>query len=144
MKPEDFPEIDATHARTLIEALNAEAFHVWLGLRFEEVRLGYARLRLTHRPQLEQAGGVVHGGAIASAVDAVVTGAILSLLPERPRRLATIDLHVHYLDAVTGEDIVAESRVRRRGKSIVFVEVDARTPAGRELAHGEASWSLKY
>ncbi|MND06769.1 hypothetical protein D3C83_283430 [compost metagenome] len=64
------------------------------------------------------------------------------MLPGRPKRLATIDLHVHYLDAVSGEDVIAESRVRRRGKSIIFAEVEARTPDGRELAHGECSWKI--
>jgi len=49
---------------------------------------------------------------------------------------------VHYLDVVVDEDVVAEARVRRQGKSIVFVEIDARTSAGREVAHGEVSCKL--
>jgi acyl-CoA thioesterase len=113
-----------------------------MGLRFEEIRLGYARVRLPNRPELLQGGGVVHGGAIASAIDSVVIGAVFSLFAERPRRLATIDLYVHFLDAVVDEDVIAEARVRRRGKSIVFVEIDALTSAGREVAHGEVSCRL--
>jgi acyl-coenzyme A thioesterase PaaI-like protein len=46
---------------------------------------------------------------------------------------------VHFLDAVSDEDVVAEARVRRRGKAVVFVEIDARTAAGREIAHGEVA-----
>jgi uncharacterized protein (TIGR00369 family) len=89
-----------------------------------------------------QGGGVMHGGAIASTIDSVVIGAVFSLFPERPRRVATIDLHVHFLDVVVDEDVVAEARVRRQGKSIVFVEIDARTSAGRDVAHGEVSCKL--
>ena len=143
MNAEDFPPIDPEHARSMLSALNAEAFHRWLGLCFEELRLGYARLRIAHRLELEQDGGVVHGGVIASALDAVAFGAIRSMLSERPSRAATIDLHVQFLDAVTGEDVIAEARVRRQGKSIVFVEADARTDSGRALAHGEASWVVR-
>ncbi len=113
-----------------------------MGLRFEEIRRGYARVRLPHRPELLQGGGVVHGGAIASLIDSVVIGAVFSLFPERPRRVATIDLHVHFLDVVVDEDVIAEARVRRQGKSIVFVEIDALTHAGREVAHGEVSCRL--
>jgi len=122
-----------------VKTLNGEAFLRWMGLRFEQVRFGYARLRLPHRRRLNQGDGVLHGGAIASAIDTVVIGAILSTMSKRPRRLATIDLHVHYLDAVADEDIVTEARVRRRGKTVAFVEVDARTDSGREVAHGEVS-----
>jgi uncharacterized protein (TIGR00369 family) len=144
LTPEDFPPIDPGRSREIADALNDEAFTRWLGLRFDEIREGYARLTLPHRPEIDQGGGVVHGGAIASALDNVVLGAILSMLPERPRRAATIDLHVHFMDAVAGEDVIAEARIRRRGKSIVFAEADARTPSGRGIAHAETSWSLKY
>jgi uncharacterized protein (TIGR00369 family) len=143
MKPEEFPSIDATRARAIVNRLNAEAFHLWLGLSFEEIRLGYARLRLAHRAELEQAGGIIHGGAIASALDTVVLGAILSMFEERPHRAATIDLHVHFIESVSGEDVIAEARLRRLGKSITFAEAEARTEGGRVLAHAEASWALK-
>jgi uncharacterized protein (TIGR00369 family) len=139
MDPAGFEPIDPEHARAIAAALDGEAFSRWMGLRFEEIRSGYARLRLPDRPELRQGGGIVHGGAIASLIDTVVIGAVLSTMPVRPRRLVTIDLHVHYLDAVSDEDMVAEARVRRRGKSLVFLEVDVRTDAGREIAHGEVS-----
>jgi uncharacterized protein (TIGR00369 family) len=113
-----------------------------MGLRFEEVRRGYARVRLPYRPELLQGGGVLHGGAIATLLDSAVIGAVFSLFSQRPRRVATIDLHVHYLEVVADEDVVAEARVRRQGKSIVFAEIDAQTSAGREVAHGEVSCKL--
>lgn len=143
MNPSGFEPIDEARARAIAESLNAEAFVHWLGLRFEEVRNGYARLRLPFRSELRQGGGVVHGGAVASAIDTVVVGAVLSTLDARPSRLATIDLHVHYLEAVEDGDVVAEARVRRKGKSIVFVEVEANTTDGREIAHGEVSCLLR-
>jgi acyl-CoA thioesterase len=139
VNPASFEPIPPDHEREIVDSLNDEAFHRWMGIRFEEIRSGYARLRLRYQRQLNQGDGVVHGGAIATAVDTVVIGAILSTLRERPRRLATIDLHVQYLDRVADEDIIAEARVRRRGKTVVFVEVDARSANGREVAHGEVS-----
>jgi uncharacterized protein (TIGR00369 family) len=142
LRPDDFSPIDGAQARAIADSLNDEAFTRWLGLRFDEIRDGYARLTLAYRPEIEQGGGVVHGGAIASALDNVVLGAILSTLPERPRRAATIDLHVHFIDAVAREDVIAEARIRRRGKSIVFAEADARTPSGRVVAHAEACWRV--
>ena len=40
-----------------------EFFPGLLGLRVEEVRIDYCRMRLGFRPALEQPAGVVHGGA---------------------------------------------------------------------------------
>ena len=132
----------AERAGEISDVLEAEAFQRWMGLHFEEIRRGYARARLAYRPEFLQGGGVVHGGAIATVIDSAVVGAVFSLFPERPRRVATIDLHVHFLDLVVDEDVVAEARVRRQGKSIVFVEIDAQTSAGREVTHGEVSCKL--
>ena len=70
-------------------------------------------------------------------------GAVLSTLDARPSLLATIDLHVHYLEAVHESDMVAQARVRQKGKSVVFVEVEVNTTDGREVAHGEVSLLLR-
>lgn len=125
-----------------MKSIDDEAVVRWLGFAFEEIRLDYARLRLAWRDHLVQGGGVLHGGLVAALIDTVVIGAILSPFEERPKRLATIDMHVQFLDAVVGEDVVAEARVRRRGRSIVFLEVEVRTAAGREVAHGELCYRI--
>ncbi len=144
MNPDHFAPIAPERAREIADSLGGEAFVRWLGLRFEEIRSGYARARLGHRGELLQADGVIAGGAIASAIDTVVIGAILSSVPSRPRRMATIDLQVHFIDAIAAEDLITEARVRRQGKTLVFVEVDARTDGGREIAHGEACCRVSF
>ena len=41
-----------------------------VGLFVEEIRIGYCRMALPFRDELEQPMGVVHGGAIATLIDA--------------------------------------------------------------------------
>ncbi len=142
MNAADFEEIPAARRERWIGMIEGEAFVAFLGLRFEDVRLDYARARMPFRSELQQGDGVVHGGALASLIDTTVVAAVLSDRDDRPKRLATVDLHVHFMDAVVEEDVVAEARVRRRGKSIVFVEVEARAADGREVAHGELAWRI--
>src|SRR5690348_15395345 len=69
-----------------------------LGLELLEVRDGYARMRLPHRPDLDQPAGVTHGGAIASLIDTVVVPAVASPYPQIPL-LLTIDMQIRYLGA---------------------------------------------
>ena len=137
----DFPPIPDSRARALIERLNGEAAHVFLGIAFEELREDYARCRLGFRPELLQAGGVVHGGTIAALIDSAVIGAVLSRhdLESLPKRLVTLTVNVQFLDVVVDTDVIAEARVRRRGRSVCFLDVEARDPTGREVAHGEVT-----
>jgi uncharacterized protein (TIGR00369 family) len=140
----DFAPISAERRRRWMDELNGEAFALLTGLRFEEIRLDYARMRLPARAELRQGAGVVHGGMIAALLDNAAVGAVFSAHDERPKGgAATIDLHVHYLDAVADEDLVAEARVRRRGRSRVFLEVEARTDAGRVVAHAEVCYRVR-
>lgn len=107
----------------------AAFFPGYVGLRLEEVRQDYARMRLPHRRELDQPQGVVHGGALATLADTVVVPAIGSAYEER-RALLTIGMTIQYLDAVAGEDAIAEAWVEKRGRSTCFCRVEIRTARG--------------
>jgi uncharacterized protein (TIGR00369 family) len=100
-------------------------FPALLGLTVEEVRTDYCRMRMPFQHVLLQAAGVVHGGAIASLLDAVCVPAVGGPLPPRAR-FSTVDLHVQFIRALAGgdaaEDALAEGWVVRRGRGTVFCE----------------------
>lgn len=105
-----------------------------LGLTVEDVRHGYCRMRLPFRPELKHAGGIVHGGAIASLLDSSLVPAIGVTLPPNSG-YSTIDLHVQFLDVLVDEDAIAEGWIVRQGKRTVFGESEARAAnTGRLLA----------
>lgn len=108
-------------------------FPQYLGLSVEEVRLDYCRMRLTFRPELMQAGGVLHGGALAALLDSAVVPAIGGPLP-LGSEFSTVDLHVQYLRPVRDEDVIAEGWVVRRGRRIVFGRSEASGADSGELA----------
>jgi uncharacterized protein (TIGR00369 family) len=99
-----------------------------LGLVVEEVREDYCRMRLPFRPEVLQAAGLVHGGAIASLLDAVMVPAVGAVL-ERGANYATVDMHVQFIRAIRSgpdaEDAIAEGWVTRRGRRTVFCESEA-------------------
>ena len=142
MNAEDYAPLGAGLEKWLIEAFDGTHYNRLLGVHVEEVRRDYGRLRLRFKPELLQPGGVIHGGAIASLIDTAAALAIFSRLPEPPRSSATIDLHVHYLEAVVDEDLIAEAAIRRRGRSIAFVTVEVTTASGTVVAHGELSFRV--
>ena len=117
-------------------------FPALLGLVVEEVRHDFCRMRLPFVPELLHAGGIVHGGAIASLMDAVFVPAVGSRL-DGQSRYSTVDLHVQYLGAVSDEDIVAQGWVTKRGRSVVFCESEAvGATSGRAIAKSMATFNV--
>jgi acyl-CoA thioesterase len=113
-----------------------------IGLVVEEVRRDYCRMRMVHRPELMQGGGVMHGGALASLLDSVLVPAIGSTLPEGSR-YATVDLHVQFMEALLDDDAVAEGWVTRRGRRVVFGQAEARAAStGRLVATSVLTYNV--
>jgi len=113
-----------------------------IGLDVEETRIDYCRMRMPFKAELLHAGGVVHGGAIASLMDAVLVPAVGSVLGPTDR-FSTVDLHVQYLGAVEDEDVVAEGWVTKRGRSVVFCESEAvGASSGRLIAKSVLTYNV--
>lgn len=113
-----------------------------LGLEVEETRIDYCRMRMPFKPELLHAGGIVHGGAIASLMDAVLVPAVGAVLSPNDR-FSTVDLHVQYIGAVKDEDVVAEGWVTKRGRSVVFCESEAvGASSGRLIARSVLTYNV--
>ena len=104
-------------------------FPKFLGVRLEELRQDYARMRLPYREEFRQPAGVVHGGVIATMLDTVVVPAVGGGYDE-PRQLFTIDIQLRFLAPIIDDDLVAEGWVTRRGRQIVYCDAEVRSGAG--------------
>lgn len=120
--------------------------HQFLGVQFQEVREGYARLLMPFRP------GVVgepreqrwHGGMIATALDAVGGAAAMTSLASFDDRVATIDMRVDYLRPSGPRDLIAEGELIRSGKSIIVARMWAYHPDDKEiLAEGRGVFHVR-
>lgn len=107
-----------------------------VGIELDELRRDYARVRLPWRQELNQPQGLMHGGAIATLIDTVVVPAIGTAYDE-PRLFSTIQMSVRYTGPVRQEDLVAEGWVTRRGKRVVFCDVEVRTASAVLVATGQ-------
>ncbi len=76
--------------------------------------------------------GIIHGGAICTLLD-IAMGSAARLKAERP--VTTIDLQVAFLSTGRGP-LLAEGRVSRMGRSIIFGDADIRNEEGELIARG--------
>jgi uncharacterized protein (TIGR00369 family) len=120
-----------------------ELFPTHLGLRVEELRQDYARVRLPYRPVLEQPAGPVHGGAIATLIDTVVVPAVGWVHPAVPQML-TLTMTIEYRSALVRADAVAEGWITQRGNTIVFCEAEVRAADdARVVANGRMVYKVR-
>ncbi len=126
-----FAPLDARRAGRWARFLAPERVFLptYLGLQLEEVRVGYARVRLPLRPEICQAAGLIHGGALAALIDTSAIPAVGTFYDEQPE-MVTVSMTVDYCGAVRGQDAVAEAWVRSGGGSLAFVAAEVRSAEG--------------
>jgi uncharacterized protein (TIGR00369 family) len=130
--------------RAAVEAaIVASPFGRRLGARIDRVEADRVVVRLPFSPDNATLGDVVHGGAIAALVDIAATGAAWSGVDDAAGlRGTTIGLSISYLAAARAREIAAEARVRRRGRSVCFVDVAVRDADGAEVASAQVTYKL--
>ena len=123
------------------ERFAGDAFARWLGVVIAELADDRAALRLPSREEHLNARGVLQGGASAALVTMAATLAAWTGVDlDADLQLACVDLSVQYLASAAHEDVVAEARTLRRGRSLVVLEVALRTAAGARTCHGLVSY----
>ncbi|HXH84505.1 MAG TPA: PaaI family thioesterase, partial [Candidatus Tectomicrobia bacterium] len=127
------------------ERARANLFWVHLGIEAVAAGEGWVRLRVPVRNELRNAPGApVHGGVLATLVDAAVGGALGTYGDEAAGGVdqATLDLNVSFVGAARGEALVAEGRVLRRGRTIAFGEARVTDDGGQLVAVGRATYMI--
>jgi uncharacterized protein (TIGR00369 family) len=107
-----------------------------LGVIVESVAPDRARIRVPYKDENSNPGRALHGGVPASTIGIAGMLAAWSGFGESVHEAGTLDLSVDYLAAAIGEDIVADAEVLRRGKEIVYSDVDVRNDGGKRIAKG--------
>ena len=110
-----------------------------VGARAPEAGDGRATLEVDVDDRHLNAAGTVHGGLLATLVDATMAAAIRSTVDgETP---ATSQLSLTYLRPGTPGRLVVTATVRQRGEALTICEADVEQD-GRALVHALATFAL--
>ena len=123
--------------------LPASPYVQHLGIRLADLQPDSAVLELPFSEALITVGATIHGGAIASLIDtaAMVAAWSNAEVPVKMRGV-TVSLTVNYLAAAEREDLVAIARVLRRGRSLVYLDVDVKTGSDVGVAKGLVTYKI--
>ena len=115
----------------------------YLGMQLTDIQPGMATLTLPFTDSLVTIGTVVHGGAIASLIDTTAMVAAWSdaAIPAKVRG-STVSLTVTYLAPAQQEDLRATARVLRRGRNLVYLDVEVYGASENIVAKGLVTYKL--
>ena len=123
----------------------AKDFAFFQHMGFELIDFGpkWATARIALRPELRNANGVMHGGVLATLIDATITQAMLMTdeyqqVRETKGSMSNADLRVRYLRPLTDGYAQCEARIPHLGKRIGHASAVVTNEQGKEVALGDS------
>ena len=104
---------------------------------------GTARLSMPIERHLVNSLGTAHGGVIMSLLDVALCTAARTLHPESIG-VITIDLSTSFIGGASGKKLYADARVLRDGRSMSFVEAEAKNEDGSLVAKAIATVRVRH
>ncbi len=127
----------------LQQTFKACRFHEFLHKSLEVVEAGWVRVRLSYFEDLDQAMGMLHGRVYAALLDTASYYAALSTYHQSGKLPLTQEYKINLLASVTGEDIIAESKILKAGKRLAVVETKIHSASGTLVAVGLTSLVIR-
>lgn len=118
-------------------------FVAHLKILTEELGEGTARLSMPVEAHLKNSLGTAHGGVIMSLLDVALCTAARTLHPQSIG-VVTIDLSTSFIGGATGAKLLAEARVLKDGRSMSFVEAEAKNDDGSLVAKAIATVRVRH
>ncbi|SAL66970.1 phenylacetic acid degradation-related protein [Caballeronia terrestris] len=98
-------------------------------------------LRLPYSEALRHAGGVVCGQVFMAAADTAMVVAISHVLGGF-KPMTTVSLNTSFMRPVKTGDVLVTAKVLRRGRNLVFGEIELRDAEGELAAHATTTYTL--
>jgi len=132
-------EITPETVRRRLEQLTSGPVWKYLDIRLIRAENGESEVHMPVKKEYTQLHGNVHGGILATVLDASMGAAINSLLPENEYAV-TAEMKVNYLRPGEGEMLIAKARVIKRGRSLSLLQSDLYNERNKLLCHATATF----
>ncbi|SLN25882.1 PaaI family thioesterase [Oceanibacterium hippocampi] len=122
-----------------------ERFAPWiqdLRLAIEAIHDGRVRMRLPNSPHIARTGGMICGQALMATADTAMVFAVASRFGGF-REMATVTQNTSFLRAARAGDLIAEIRILKAGRTLVFGEATMTVEGEDEpAAHATMTYAI--
>ena len=109
----------------------------FMGMRWESAQT----VRMTVRPDLINAGGLLSGAATYALIDYCM-GSTLWVETSDEESIATLNISINYIATATEGDVICTSQVDRRNRHVAVLRSEVRHDDGHLLATAIGSYSI--
>jgi len=131
-------KLNPKYVEAVAMIVNRSPYFSLLSMEIKDLQWGTALLEVQLEEKHLQPFGFVHGGAIASVMDAAAFWAVFPQV-ENGMGLTTVEIKVNFLAPAQKGRLVARGRCIRLGKTLALGETEIRNTEGVLVAHGTAT-----
>ncbi len=112
-----------------------------LNLQVEAAGPEQSELRLPFDPAFKHGGGVICGQVFMAVADTAMVVALSAALGGF-QPMTTVTLNTQFMRPVTDGDLRVIARILRRGKNLVFGEIEIFDASGKMAVHATTTYAL--
>jgi uncharacterized protein (TIGR00369 family) len=133
--------LNPKYTKVISEVVNQSPYFSLLSMKIRDLEWGAAVLEVDLDEKHLQPFGNVHGGVIASVMDAAAFWAVFPQVRDG-MGLTTVEIKVNYLAPVQKGKLIARGRCIKIGKTLALGEAYINGSEGNLLAHGTATMMI--
>jgi uncharacterized protein (TIGR00369 family) len=131
-------KLNPKYTEAVAKIVNQSPYFSLLSMEIKDLQWGTSLLEVQLGEKHLHPFGFVHGGAIASVMDAAAYWAVFPQV-ENGLGLTTVEIKVNFLAPTQKGKLVAKGRCIRMGKTLALGDTEIRNNEGGLVAHGTAT-----
>jgi len=135
------PQLNPKYIEAISRGVNQSPYFSLLSMKIKDLEWGTSLLEVDLEEKHLQPFGYVHGGAIASVIDAATFWAVFPQVKDG-MGLTTVEVKANFLAPVQKGKLVAKGRCIKIGRSLALGEAYVNSAEGNLIAHGTTTMMI--
>ncbi len=131
-------KLSQKYKETIAKIVNRSPYFLLLSMEIRDLQWGACLLEVQLEEKHLQPFGGVHGGVMASVIDAAAFWAAFPQV-ENGMGLTTVEIKINYLAPIQKGKLIATGRCIKMGKTIALGEAVVKDEGEKLIAHGTAT-----
>ena len=131
-------QLNPKYIEALAKIVNQCPYFTLLSMEIKDLQWGTSLVEVQLEDKHLQPFGNVHGGVMASVVDAAAFWAVFPQV-ERGKGLTTVEVKLNYLAPAQKGKLVAHGRCIKVGKTLALGDTQVKDDSGTLISHGTAT-----
>jgi uncharacterized protein (TIGR00369 family) len=135
------PRLNPKYTEAIATLVNRSPYFSLISMKIKELEWGASALEVELEEKHLQPFGHVHGGAIASVIDAATFWAVFPQVKDG-MGLTTVEVKANFLAPVQKGKLVVKGRCIKIGRTLALGEAYVNSAEGNLIAHGTATMMI--